>query len=68
MSEKYSLGPAKLVQETDKALRVRLEDYDDAEHWVPKSVVHDDSEVWDEHNDEGELVVSKWWAEKQSWS
>lgn len=32
--------------------------------WVPKSVIHDDSEVWRRFT-EGNLIVSKWWAEKK---
>jgi hypothetical protein len=35
------------------------------EHWVPKSQVHDDSEVFNDSNScEGTLVVTKWFAEK----
>ena len=30
--------------------------------WVPVSQIHEDSSVW-EPGDEGELVVSLWWAE-----
>lgn len=31
--------------------------------WIPKSVVHDDSEVFDAHdNARGKLVVKQWWA------
>jgi len=34
--------------------------------WVPKSVVHDDSEVFDDgKNAEGDLVVFEWWAESK---
>lgn len=32
--------------------------------WVPKSVIHDDSEVWKTFT-EGNLIVTKWWAEKR---
>ncbi len=31
--------------------------------WVPQSVIHDDSEVY-EKGGEGKLVVKRWWAEK----
>ncbi len=31
--------------------------------WVPQSQIDDDSEVW-KIDDEGTLVVSRWWAEK----
>ena len=35
--------------------------------WIPKSVVHDDSEVYGEHPDarEGKLVIARWFAEKE---
>ena len=34
--------------------------------WIPKSVLDDDSEVYDEDkNSEGEVVVKTWWAEKE---
>lgn len=51
-------------RETEKALLV--EDDDGAEHWIPKSVVHDDSEVFDAgKNADGRLVVKRWFAEKE---
>jgi hypothetical protein len=58
----YVMGDGKVVGETDKAIRVLLTDAD-APQWVPKSVVHDDSEIW-KTNDVGSLVVKKWWYEK----
>jgi len=50
------------IRETDRALLVRLEDGD--EHWIPKSVIHDDSEVY-ELGGEGTLVVQGWFARKE---
>lgn len=32
--------------------------------WVPKSVVHDDSEVYKAGTD-GDLIVARWFAEKE---
>lgn len=32
-------------------------------HWVPKSQIHEDSDV-NEKGDEGTLVVKAWWAKK----
>jgi len=32
--------------------------------WVPKSVVHDDSEIYGEGH-KGKLVVARWFAEKE---
>lgn len=63
-SDPCPLGEVKVVAETEKALRV--EPKEDEAFWVPKSVIHDDSEVYDngEHN-EGTLVVKRWWGEKE---
>jgi hypothetical protein len=33
------------------------------EHWVPRSQIHDNSEVY-EKGHEGKLVVTAWWADK----
>lgn len=67
MSEKegVSLGEAKGIRCTDKALRVRLKN--GTELWIPMSQIHDDSEVYDEEH-EGNLVVTQWWAEKEGLS
>jgi hypothetical protein len=63
-NEGIALGRARAVGETPKALRVEL---DGEERWIPKSQIHDDSEVYgaDEDNSEGELIVKRWWAEKE---
>lgn len=50
--------------ETEKAIFVTWGDGEN--HWIPKSVVHDDSEVWKE-GQEGDLVVKLWFAEKKGW-
>lgn len=47
--------------ETDRALRVIIEG---DTHWVPKSQVSDNSEVYKE-GDEGTLVLNPWFAEKE---
>lgn len=52
-----------VIAQTDKALRVRLEE-DDRELWVPQSQISDNSEVW-KNGDFGELVISRWFAEKE---
>lgn len=58
------LGAGEVVQETDKALLIRLESGD--EKWIPKSVIHDDSEVYDVgENSSGEVVVQQWLAKKE---
>lgn len=34
------------------------------EHWIPKSVITDDSEVW-EPGHSGKLTIARWFAEKE---
>lgn len=52
------------VRETAKAICVESEDFEESV-WIPKSVVHDDSEVYKD-GDIGSLVVELWFAEKQN--
>lgn len=58
-----SLGQCRVLRETDKAVLVQTEAGDEV--WIPKSVVHDDSEIYDGGSETGELVVKAWWAEKE---
>jgi len=52
----------KVKHETELALLVEIEG---EPVWVPKSVIDDDSEVYDDNeNAKGALVVKEWWAEK----
>lgn len=61
---KVSLGEGKCTRDSGKALLVKLATGE--EKWIPKSVIHDDSEVYDAgENAEGEVVVQEWWAEKE---
>jgi hypothetical protein len=64
MGSKTNLGKATPQRETDKALLVLL-DVDDEEHWVPKSVIDDDSECYSMESGAGDLVVAAWWAERE---
>lgn len=50
-----------VTKETEKALLVRTEEGD--EIWVPKSVVDEDSEVY-QKGDEGTLTVQEWFVKK----
>lgn len=49
---------------TDKALLV---EYESEEFWIPKSQIHDDSEIYSSHQlgEEGELVLPYWFAEQK---
>lgn len=67
----FSCGPVTCIKATDKALLVEPMAGNpilSEETWVPLSVIHDDSEVFDgEENAEGELFVVEWFAVKQGW-
>jgi len=60
-SETVSFEVERIEAETDKAILV---DFDGEKTWVPKSQIHDDSEVWSKENDSGTLIVTRWWATK----
>lgn len=62
MDNGTTLGEAKILRTTDKAILVLLDGEEEA--WIPKSVIHDDSEVFSEKSPEGTLVVATWWAER----
>ena len=52
--------------ETVKAIAISLDGVLDLNncHWIPKSLISDDSEVW-KKGDEGKLVVPEWFAIKE---
>ena len=50
--------------ETAKAIHVFGASDNDDGNWIPKSVVHDDSEVY-KQGDEGKLVLEEWFALKE---
>lgn len=66
MTDGVSLGKAYVKAVTDKALLVVLEDEEKREVWVPKSQIHDNSEVYTAKG-EGDLVVTVWYAKQGGW-
>lgn len=63
-----SLGTARAVRATDRALLCAIADLKD-EVWIPKSVIADDSEVYNDTDARyGELVVLYWWAEDRGYA
>lgn len=48
--------------ETERAILVEIEG---EKVWVPKSQIHDDSEVYSKRSGGGVLIVSRWWAEQK---
>jgi hypothetical protein len=59
--ETVELEDVSVEAETDLALLCNI---DDKKHWIPKSVVHEDSEVSSE-GDTGTIVLQRWFAEKE---
>lgn len=51
---------ARAIRDSGKALLCKIEE--DVEVWIPKSQIHDDSEVYEEGH-EGTLVIPLWLAE-----
>lgn len=60
MTDYITIPDVSAVHETEKALLVEIEG---DQYWVPKSQISDDSEVFEDGN-EGDLVVSEWFADK----
>lgn len=50
-------------RETERALLCVM---NEEEHWIPKSAIGDESEVW-EIGTSGTLVIKRWLAERESW-
>lgn len=50
-------------RETAAAILVEIEG---EEMWVPKSQIHEDSEVY-EKDTSGSLIVSKWWGKQKGY-
>ena len=60
--ETVELEDMSVEAETDLALPCNI--IDDKKHWIPRSVVHEDSEVSSE-GDTGTIVLQRWFAEKE---
>jgi hypothetical protein len=71
MSAKEHLKHCEVIQETPKALKIRQTTPREQgmvsvrEFWVPKSIIDEDSEVWEKEHRLGTLVVPFWFAEKE---
>lgn len=66
MNEPHNLGAARCKSETSAAILVHVDELGEA-LWVPKSQVHDDSEVYAEGHS-GDLVVTEWFARQKGWA
>ena len=49
---------------TPRALLVVVEEDESLEEWIPRSQIHDDSDVEDK-GDEGTLAIPRWLAEER---
>jgi hypothetical protein len=71
--EPVMIGDGECLRETDRAILVQMKGEDrpdtggfasECEIWIPKSVLHDDSEVY-EKGGTGTVIVFAWYAEKE---
>ena len=60
----YDRAEGEVIRETEKAILFRTDDGE--EYWIPKSQIHDNSEVW-KAGDVGMIVVTEWFAKKMEW-
>jgi hypothetical protein len=64
--ETHVFPAATIVAETAQA--VKVVDQHGADFWCPKSVIHDDSEVWQKGGEAGKFIVHGWWARKNGFA
>ena len=63
MAELAHVQVERVVRATPKALLVQV---DEVEAWIPRELIHDDSEVFDAgENSTGTLVIPLWLAEEK---
>lgn len=60
-SNRCEIEDVKGIRETEMAVLCEI---DGEEHWIPKSQIDDDSEVYEEDT-EGTLIVSQWLADQK---
>ena len=53
-----------VLRDSGKAILVRIPELHNTDKWIPKSVIHDDSEVY-KAGTTGCLIVQRWFAEKE---
>lgn len=59
--------PAVVLRSTAKALycTIQVTKTSSVDMWIPKSVIHADSEIHDDTVQTGKLVLKQWWAVKE---
>ncbi len=63
MAFEYEVEVTCIEESTDG---LKIQPKEGPSFWIPKTVVHDDSEVYKD-GDSGTLVVKDWFAEKRGW-
>ena len=63
----FSVPNVWCIKQTDKAICVEAHEVQPGLTWIPKSQIHDDSEVWKPDQD-GTLIISDWLAERKGWT
>jgi oxalate decarboxylase/phosphoglucose isomerase-like protein (cupin superfamily) len=62
-ADTVTLAVVAVKHETAAAILVETDD--GTVCWVPKSAIHDDSECYSLKSGPGDLIVARWWAEKE---
>jgi hypothetical protein len=72
--EGVTIGDGECVRATERAVLVELHGPRDVfgghsvrQVWIPKSVLHDDSEVF-EDGGTGAVIVHRWWADQEGFT
>lgn len=71
MSEGYEYpNEVEVIRESDSGKALLVKDDEGEEFWVPKSQIHEDSEVYKPSgpNSYGRLIVTQWLANEKGWS
>lgn len=61
--EPVAFEGVEVIRETERALLVLIEG---EEHWIPKTQIDDDSEVYSQKTSGGRLVVTAWIAKEKN--
>ena len=61
----YELPNCTVLKDTGKAILIKSTELENVE-WIPKSMIDDDSEVY-EKDTEGTLIVKEWVARTKGW-
>jgi hypothetical protein len=66
MENTFSFEVNQVIHEREEALLVETDDLDEKEVWIPKSQIHQYSEVR-EVGEAGEMVIPYWLAQERGW-